>query len=287
LSDAEANEFISAALGRPEPLLVARFGSVELEALLLFEHLRGLNLLGRWYDFSQRGAYAFTRRAFHQLHFNAGFFPINRSQLERFHQTMLEAMPEVDLLASWVKGETRYRAQLAAAAVCHLPSIEPYYHENPWSAQLAGRKVLVIHPFARTIERQYQRARHGLFPNTTVLPDFDLQCLPAVQAIAGNQTPFATWFEALDWMTDDALRRDFEVAILGCGAFGFPLAARIKAAGRKAIHLGGATQILFGIKGRRWEQMPRVSALFNEHWVRPAAHEAVTQKERVEGACYW
>ena len=33
-----------------------------------------------------------------------------------------------------------------------------------------------------------------------------------------------------------------------------PLAAFIKSIGKKAVHLGGSTQILFGIKGERWDE---------------------------------
>ena len=31
------------------------------------------------------------------------------------------------------------------------------------------------------------------------------------------------------------------------------VSARLKKAGKKTIHLGGSTQILFGIKGKRWD----------------------------------
>ena len=50
------------------------------------------------------------------------------------------------------------------------------------------------------------------------------------------------------------MKIDFDVAIIGCGAYGFPLAAKLKQAGKQAIHLAGATQLLFGIKGKRWEE---------------------------------
>ncbi len=43
--------------------------------------------------------------------------------------------------------------------------------------------------------------------------------------------------------------------------------------GKSGIHLGGATQILFGIKGKRLESIPAVSNLINEHWVRPLPEE--------------
>lgn len=56
--------------------------------------------------------------------------------------------------------------------------------------------------------------------------------------------------------------------------------------GKKAVHLGGATQILFGIKGKRWDENPAVSKFYNEYWVRPLPEESV-RKNNVEGGCYW
>ena len=52
---------------------------------------------------------------------------------------------------------------------------------HPWSAALAGKRVLVVHPFKTTIERQYAR-REQLFPGTDILPQFaDLRIVQAVQ----------------------------------------------------------------------------------------------------------
>ena len=80
---------------------------------------------------------------------------------------------------------------------------------------------------------------------------------------------------------------DYDVAIIGCGAYGFSLAAHTKRMGKKAIHLGGATQILFGIKGKRWDELPAVNKFYNKYWVRPLPEETPARKERVEGGCYW
>ena len=88
-------------------------------------------------------------------------------------------------------------------------------------------------------------------------------------------------------MEQEALNLDFDVAILGCGAYGFPLAARFKRAGKKAIHLGGATQIFFGIKGKRWDDMPFFSEMYNDAWVRPLSSETPTKAKSVEDGCYW
>jgi hypothetical protein len=88
-------------------------------------------------------------------------------------------------------------------------------------------------------------------------------------------------------MKDEVAAKQFDVAIIGCGAYGFPLAAHVKRLGKQAVHLGGATQILFGIRGNRWDKHPAISSLYNEHWVRPDVTEKPSGAEKVEGACYW
>lgn len=69
--------------------------------------------------------------------------------------------------------------------ICELGSLEPWFSDYPWSAALKGKKVLVIHPFSETIQKQYKN-REYIFPNTEILPEFELQTLKAVQTIAGE-----------------------------------------------------------------------------------------------------
>jgi hypothetical protein len=66
-----------------------------------------------------------------------------------------------------------------------------------------------------------------------------------------------------------------------------PIAAALKQAGCIAIHTGGATQILFGIKGRRWDSHSIISKFYNDAWVRPAAHEIPEQAAAIENGCYF
>lgn len=119
---------------------------------------------------------------------------------------------------------------------------------------------------------QYQNVREKIFdkayPGMDVLPKFDLQTIKAVQTISGNRdSRFQTWFEALSWMEEECRKREFYIAIIGCGAYGFPLAASVKRMGKIAVHLGGSTQILFGILGRRWENRKDfMSNVVNEYW---------------------
>jgi len=118
-----------------------------------------------------------------------------------------------------------------------------------------------------------------------------LKTIKAVQTIAGTVDPrFSAWFDALEYMYQEAMKTEFDVALIGCGAYGFPLAARLKASGKKAIHMGGMLQILFGIKGARWETVSAfeyVKKLFNEHWIYPLDTDRVEHSEKVEDNCYW
>lgn len=83
---------------------------------------------------------------------------------------------------------------------------------------------------------------------------------------------------------------DFDVCIIGCGAYGMPLAAHVKRMNKQGIHLGGSVQLLFGIKGKRWETadgLGKYPALMNEHWIRPYDASRFKGCENVEGGCYW
>ena len=51
--------------------------------------------------------------------------------------------------------------------------------------------------------------------------------------------------------------------------------------------MSGATQLLFGIKGKRWDTHSVISKLYNDAWVRPAEDEGIDHREAVEGGSYW
>ena len=152
---------------------------------------------------------------------------------------------------------------------------------------LRGRRVLVVHPFSESIREQYEVNRERLFDDPDVLPPFELHVVKAVQSIAGEPTEYESWSDALQSMKQAMDATTYDVCIVGAGAYGLSLAAHAKDSGKQGIHLAGATQILFGIKGRRWEQIEPISKLFNDSWVRPRPSEVPRNSKAVEGGCYW
>ena len=269
-------------LAADKPCLIARLGSSELACVSFFTRWRSGKLMPIPYPEPLRRV----------MRINAGVFPVDDESLDRFCEIFLEAVSATDVMGVWFnRNEHRIIERFCPGAqLVQLESLNSAIRNDPWSAELAGKTVLVIHPFARTIESQYRSRRTVLFANPDVLPEFrQLITVPAVQSSAGSDCEFASWFDALEHMREEIRALEFDVAIVGAGAYGLPLAVSVKAMGRQAVHLGGATQLLFGIIGRRWEvESPEdVALLVNEHWMRPSAEETPSGAQAVEGGCYW
>jgi hypothetical protein len=220
---------------------------------------------------------------------NAGFFPTDDASLDAFSVEYGKAAAALDILGVWQNPyeDRAVRKFCPTANLVPLHSLEPYYFDTPWSRALAGMRVLVVHPFAASIRASFREARARLFKNPAVLPSFDLLTLKAVQSNAGALSGFISWFEALDHMKGQMAALDFDVCIVGAGAYGLPLAAHAKGLGKQAVHMGGASQVLFGIIGRRWEEHPIIKTFINSSWRRPAPGETPPEAQSVEGGCYW
>ncbi len=283
-----ASDFIKEMLTSNNPCMICRLGKIELNAILSYLDIiysGGIFSKSIKYIRSEIGPFWWDNKTKSSMRNNTGFFPANAEYLERFANTMLRDIQNIDVLGSW-GGEDRLANYFPSARIVRMTDFEPYYHSNPWSEVLEGKRVLVIHPYEESIKKQYEKHKI-LFNNTRILPKFELKTLKTVQSIAANKTDFSNWFDALTWMCKRVSCMDFDIAIIGAGAYGLPLAAFVKSIGKKAIHLGGATQILFGIKGKRWDEVPFFRQLYNENWVRPLPTETPDNFQIVEYGCYW
>lgn len=268
----ETQHILANAVIGGQPLMVARFGAVEIKAIL-YKSFPWLSMFLKEYTYRHIGN-------------NAGFFPVNESLLKRYTLLMKEDMRFLDVLASWRPEEILFRKVLRNCKKIRLGDLGPNFTKSSWTQSLKGKKVLVIHPFAKTIKSQYEKNRSKLFGEYSdyVLPEFaSFQVIQAVQTIAGNRAGFETWFDALEYMEREIDKCDFDVALIGCGAYGFPLAAYCKKIGKQGIHVGGPLQLYFGIKGKRWDNY----GFYNEYWVNPDESEKPKNLDKVEGGCYW
>lgn len=275
-----------------KPCMIARFGSIELTVIVRYLSMLKYKSKYMSYILGETPNWWWEKNLMKSIQNNAGFINPTPENLKKFSVRMMEDMQLVDILGSWCKEELLFKAELNNALKVRLRYLEPFWGDSPWTKALKDKKVLIIHPFAETVMKQYEK-REFLFKNSDTLPKFkSLQVIKAVQSIGGN-SEYKDWFEALHSMELEMNKADYEVCLIGCGAYGFPLAAHAKRTGHKAIHLGGALQLLFGIAGKRWFDPSNTATyqdykdLLNEHWVYPSETERPKAANTVEGGCYW
>lgn len=296
LSAEQTSELISSLIDSKAPCMIARFGSTELSTVLNCKAVEGKLVNPIKYIRGQQSQWWWNDSLIQQMEQWSGFFPSTRESVSRFAEYLSSATLDIDVLARWTREDLQFELPVDIRFI-HLIYFEPYWSKTPWTKSLEGKKVLVIHPYAELIEQQYHTKRSLLFDNPNVLPEFELKTIKAVQSLGGTSV-FSNWFEALEWMEKEIDKADFDVCLIGCGAYGFILASYIKRIGKKAIHLGGALQLLFGIKGKRWENPDYVKSwnlqpydfyknLFsNPNWVRPTDYKP-RNANSVENGCYW
>lgn len=284
----DANTWLGEKILSGEAFCAGRFGADELEIVQQWRRKNTRSLIGRFIEaFASGDPFYRVFRSRARIK-KRGLKPLTVANHKRFYDLMLESMEQIALLGSWVPGEAWFAAELGHVVTSPRVSFEPYRHEKPWTLSLQGKRVLVVHPFDESIREQYQQHRDRLFPNNNVLPDFELHTLVPPRAHFGEIRDAEHWFELFHGLVESVCSKEFDVAIIGAGPFGLPLAAEVKKAGRQAIHLAGATQILFGIRGTRWNRDAEVKALFNDFWVTPKPSETPPKKARkMSESSYW
>ncbi len=284
-----ANDLIKNMLLSEKPCLISRFGKTEIEAVMAAQYQdtfmwpweRIYRLLS--WDVPYKG----WEKIAPKLCNLSGVFPADETTLHKFAKIYQETMPAIDVIGSWLHAETLLQDKMPHVKRIPIPDMESYLFDNPWSEALRGQRVLVIHPFQQSVITQYKK-HEQIFKNPNVLPEFELTTLQAVQSLGGKgDTPFSSWFEALDTMKEAISNKEFDIAIIGAGAYGLPLAAHVKALGKKVVHLGGVTQMLFGIYGQRWIDDPIRKPFINKYWIRPLRADKIENFKQIENGCYW
>ena len=293
----KVSEQIYNLLASGKPCMIARYGSTEMLAITNYLGVTATHHSALKYIQGKQFAWWWEDNVKDQMTRWSGFFPSTEENLMKFGEMMVEDSKQLDILGSWLPDEktmiTSFNLNLTKVT---LLALEPYWSKNPWSRILEGKKVLVIHPFASLIEQQYKEKRELLFVDKQVLPKFDLKTIKAVQSLGGD-CEYSDWFEALSSMKKQMDATDYDIVLLGCGAYGFPLAAHAKRMGKQSVHLGGALQLLFGIRGKRWDnpnygiqefgKQNTYKTFFNDSWIYPSASYIPSNAKQVEGGCYW
>ena len=272
----------------PGPLAMGKIGTSEL---LVMEYPE------RWIR-SPWPSSASWRRPAERLFHSGGLFPVCKQIFNRFVLEYADSVRSMDLVSQWQETGT-YESALEQALLdrlCPQATRVGYFFLrilNPravWLDDLASLRWLVIHPFAMSIRHQlprlaglnvYSDSSHGNLARRAL----DTVTIPCPQLPYMVPPRHRDWFQALEELKArmEKQRDLFDIALIGAGAWSMPLVAHAKKLGKKGMHLGGALQLLFGIKGGRFDR----DGIYNDQWIRPLTEERPANHRLMENGAYW
>lgn len=229
----------------------------------------------------------------------AGFYFKSLSDENRFLEIYLDCLAKVDVLGvwgtafAWIEhlGASNSKFNIPVGATA--PWIEKYPYDqidfsrenSAWSQALNSQKILVISPFTKSILMQHLQI-DKVFPGKNY-PKFTVEFITSPMTFNGENSRGLTWFENLDLMKRKMDTIDFDIALIGAGAYSFPLAIHAKNIGKVGVHTGGGLQLFFGLLGNRWKNSGYVLRFVNDFWKYPSLEETPPNSYSVEKSAYW
>ena len=287
LSIEEGAANIRALILADKPFFIGRNGTIEIQAIHFWKSYRAYN--------------SYPPEMTDLLKWNAGIFPHGHGSIDKWCYDYVKTLPLLDMTAAGWYVPTKVIEDMLLTLYspkvtrCPLRSLEPYYvlPELQWTRALSGKKVAIVSSFTESIKGQLKKkiwtgANEGLLPS-----DVDWSFVQTGYshglALGTCEWPshVTSWDQAVNHVVKQVIDSGSKIALIGCGGLGMVIGGRLKAAGVSAIVLGGAIQIIFGVKGRRWATHDIISKLWNDEWVWPAKEEIPGGAATVEGGCYW
>ncbi|MBO4266278.1 MAG: hypothetical protein J5910_03720 [Lachnospiraceae bacterium] len=266
-SDLEANDYIYNGLMSDKPFAVGKTGFSEIGYICCAQNEKYYNSKVHYYWTPSyiRGIEQFKKN----------------KDIRRFYDITLDAMNSLDGIGTYAD------VFMCDAVLQLLPNLSSIClfnqgvlncdggYDVKWTSAIKGKKVLVVSPFFKEVQIQYEK--RDLIWTDGRIPECHLEFDPGIWVREKG------FFESIEILSDRVLSRDFDVALLACGSVGLALAARIRKSGKKAVQMGSALNILFGLKGKRWDN----SGIYNEYWIRPGEDTKPSYANDIDGATYW
>ncbi len=293
-SEKEINLSLKSLLQKGDPFSCIRLGNTENYILNSLYNNQKISL-----------------HSFSALYNIAGVFPLDIEFYKKeFLEEGINVIKNSDIIG-WVdiiqpEPNTKFKNNLLENKICftEIQVLDPCVvvnYEDPWTAALKDKKVLVVSPHYESIIKQWKNKENIWGENVNKILPFEL-----VDVIKSPHPPHVeggdlflgskkaeTWIDVKNFLQDQINEYDYDVLLTGCGAYAPSLSSFAKNNDKMAITPCGATQLFFGVYGKRWTENKNFvdqHRCFNEHWCYPLKLDEPQNKhiiETIEGKCYW
>lgn len=236
-----------------------------------------------------------------ELENNAGIRASTPESLSEYVNELVKSYKACTVIAEWPKtgrvfsltgsGQTLIAELTQSTPKISALALEPYYFDelSSWMPALNGKRILIIHPFAKTLQKQVTQF-DKLFPGRTWFKECEFQFIKPPLTLAGNHGELDWQYHYNAFIYSPAFRelKDFDIALVAAGGYGMLIANYIYTSlNRSVMYIGGALQIFFGVIGKRWFDNKDILKLTNDDWIRPLKDDKPPNLTRVERGCYW
>ena len=275
------NLYIKEIIQENKPFFIGRIAGCELKVAYCFQQGNLLDVVDE----------------IRELENNAGIFTKDNESLKKYTQKLIESYDHCTIIAEWdtdgkVFAHTGSGQQYITKRTPKTPkldarALEPYYFKDNWMPALKGKKILIIHPFSKTLVKQVQNLKLA-FPGKSWFEDCQIEFATPPLTLAGNHNN-TDWQEHLTPFLESLREvKEFDVALVAAGGYGMLIADFIfKEMGKSVMYIGGALQLFFGVIGKRWFDNKDILKLVNDDWIRPDKDDKPANFIKVEKGCYW
>ena len=275
------NQFIKKVIESNQPFFIGRIAGIELKIAYSIQHRRPIDMINE----------------IEELENNAGIHIDGITSLYSYADALLTSYDHCTIIAEWettgkVFAITGDGQQLISERTPHIPkiiaqSLEPYYVRDSWMPALRGKRILIIHPFAKTIQQQLPHLS-SIFPDREWFPECTIKCLSPPLTLARNHQN-KDWKVHLDTFLEQLSKeKEVDIALVAAGGYGMLISDYLYTKmNTSVLYIGGALQLFFGIIGKRWFTNKDILTLMNDDWVRPDLADKPDNFSKVEKGCYW
>lgn len=281
----QANSVLRNIVSGNQPFQISRMGSVEA------------NAVSWWQQHHNFRNFRFRERKDSWIY--AGIYPPTNSILSHFSEKYIGALATSDAIAVWPSGLQKSHdkvldslstdiKQFPMSVLDIFACAQSIELSETWIQALANMRVLVIHPFAKSMTSQYQKLDklHG----RPILPRFNLSTFapPETQGLDLGTKSFTKClnesYKALDILIE---HNRPDIALIAAGAYGVPIGSFLKTRNVSSIYVGGALQLYFGIMGRRWVNREDLKPFITSNWLDRPYEKPPFGSRLIEGGSYW
>jgi hypothetical protein len=154
---------------------------------------------------------------------------------------------------------------------------------------IAGKKILIISPFAKLIKTQIDSGNCKIiYPNTPIIENSVIYTFPYTFF---NNGPHNNILETSEYIFNniiETIKEEYDSVLISCGAYSCLIAKKFYDIGKNVCTDGGEMQTNFGILNNRnkgWNKTPTIN---QEYWIMDIHEEyKPANYNKIEGGCYW